>query len=93
MKHLSRNLMNPSLEPFRAQLSAAPLKQPYIRANPTLALRSFRAQLSAAPLKRPVPISLAPPLGPLPRSIERGPVEALKRVAAATACFQPSALN
>src|ERR1035437_3148805 len=61
---------------FRAQLSAAPLKL-----SRTMALRlhecSFRAQLSAAPLKPPDLAGAVHVFRTIPRSIERGPVEAV----------------
>ncbi len=61
--------------PFRAQLSAAPLK-PSPDADSAIISGSFRAQLSAAPLKLRCSKSLHGVVMNLPRSIERGPVEA-----------------
>ena len=62
---------------FRAQLSAAPLKLSRRVPHLVLAEASFRAQLSAAPLKQLVTrMASILPNSRIPRSIERGPVEA-----------------
>ena len=60
---------------FRAQLSAAPLKL-RMQAGQSGQGSAFRAQLSAAPLKRLAEVVTRHDGGGLPRSIERGPVEA-----------------
>ena len=79
-------------ETFRAQLSAAPLKlRLTIPAhNPII---PFRAQLSAAPLKHRPEGHLGIHVIGIPRSIERGPVEAQSSGARSAFEAKHSALN
>ena len=60
---------------FRAHVSAAPLKLPNSPLGPRFDL-TFRAHVSAAPLKPPELRDARNRLQALPRSRERGPVEA-----------------
>jgi len=61
---------------FRAQLSAAPLKPFHDGGSGEDQNPAFRAQLSAAPLKPKDDLIFRHEKQAIPRSIERGPVEA-----------------
>ena len=76
LKHPMNDGSGNGIANLRAQLSAAPLKRDFAGGEmPRLA--HLRAQLSAAPLKPASPRRAQAASRRPPRSIERGPVEAL----------------